>query len=76
MKQVSKFSIAKIKQLELKQSTGNALTETEPLEGNALFFFGPDNTFRNFVSDTVRSSHFDNGILLLILVSTVLLCME
>ena len=46
------------------------------IEGNSLLFFGPHNEFRILVTKLVRSNTFDNFILLLIAIQSVLLAMD
>jgi hypothetical protein len=76
MKTVANISIAKIKQLELKTNQDGNKVEVDEPEGTSLFLFGPKNGLRIAVCNLVKTKHFDNAILLLILISTVLLCME
>ena len=76
MKTTKSISMATIKKLELKTTFDSSKKEDFELEGNSLCMFGPQNSFRKSVSALIRNIHFDNAVLLLILVSTVLLCME
>jgi len=54
----------------------NDKKEDFELEGKAMCLFAPDSGFRKAVARAVRNRHFDNAILLLIFLSTILLCME
>lgn len=46
------------------------------LDGNALCLLGPQNRFRRFCANIVSYPAFDNFILLMIIISTIMLTIE
>jgi hypothetical protein len=68
--------MATIKKSELKIEVASAKTDEVELKGNSLFCLSPSNPIRRLTKAITSHKHFDNVILLLIAVSTILLCME
>jgi hypothetical protein len=52
------------------------ISRTSPLEGNSLFIFSPDNKIRLAIRWIVSLKYFDNIVLSIILISSVLLILE
>jgi hypothetical protein len=69
-------TMATIKKSELVVESVKSVSADIELEGRALFVLGPTNPLRRFTKAIVSHKQFDNLILLLIAVSTILLCME
>ena len=69
------FSISMIKLSEVKKSQGPKIKEIE-LTGSSMMFLNHDNKFRMFCAKIVGHSNFDNLVIMLILVSTILLAIE
>ena len=69
------FSISMIKLSEVKKSQGPKIKEIE-LSGKSIMILNPDNQFRVFCAKIVGHSNFDNLVIMLILISTILLAIE
>ena len=69
------FSISMIKLSEVKKSQGPKITNIE-LTGSSMMFLNEGNKFRIFCSNIVGHENFDNLVIMLILISTILLAIE
>jgi hypothetical protein len=69
-------TMATIKKSELVVESVKSVSADIELEGRALFVLGPTNPLRRFTKAIVSHKQFDNLVLFLIAVSTILLCME
>jgi len=76
MKEVKTMSLAMIKKIEMNASTVKETTVDYKLVGNALLCLGPKNCFRMFLSKIKHHAQFENVVLGLICISTLLLTME
>jgi len=65
------FSRSQVEEKELMQSR-----TIRPLEGKSLYYFSSDSEVRNYIADFVRQPAFDNSILVLIMISSVLLVLD
>jgi hypothetical protein len=66
-----------LKRVELnRKSTIRQKAEAIYLEGRSLYLFGPNNILRKFLSEVIAHPKFDDFILLLIMISTVLLTLD
>ena len=69
------FSISMIKLSEVKKAQGPKIKDIE-LSGSSLMFLNEDNKFRMFCANIVGHENFDNLVIILILISTILLAIE
>ena len=69
------FSISMIKLSEVKKSQGPKIKKIE-LSGSSMMMLEEDNKFRTFCANIVGHSNFDNLVIMLILISTILLAIE
>ena len=71
----SEFSISMIKMSEVKKLQGPKIKEIQ-LTGNSIMILKEDNKFRVYCSKIVGHDNFDNLVIILILISTILLAIE
>jgi len=61
---------------KVRKSVSELVTSVFPLKGNSLFVFGPQNGARNAAAKVVSHPQFDNTILVLIMVSSLMLAVD
>jgi len=76
LKNTKKVSMSDLKKIELKDTTIKKVAKPIDLKGNPFYCFGPKNPVRYFGARITHHEHFDTVVLMLIVISTVLLCME
>lgn len=69
------FTLGQIKIMEKEQSKAGDKKHI-PLEGKSLYLLHRDNYARILASNVVGHQYFDNAILCLIIISTILLALE
>ena len=76
LKSANQKSNGNLKILQLIEKSVNQVIYAKALKGNSLGLFSHDSRLRKFLYKIARTKFYENGVLFLILVSTLILCSD